>query len=464
MTSEIKVNTIKKSSGSTITIGESGDTVSIATGATSSGFGAISWVTDSIKTADFTAVAGKGYFVNTTGGVVVVTLPASPSVGDMVAIKDYAFKFGTNKITVNRNGVNLDGVATNKEFNTDGTSISLIYIDATKGWSLINDDTVQGMGEMYVAACGGNTTLTVGNYKTHVFTSPGNFVVSNGGNSSGSNTIDYLIVAGGGGGGQGGSPAYMGGAGGAGGFRISNSPTSCLSAPVMSPLSTPSGVTVSAQTYPIVVGAGGADATGSNTKGSNGSDSSGFSLTAAGGGFGAAGAGTPESGGPGGSGGGSTQGQPGGTGNTPPVSPAQGQDGGQGQPGNVNAGGGGGGAGAVGGNAPNNSVGGTGGIGSFISDDFFGPTAPSYGTAGPVSSTRYFAGGGLGSSNEPSAPGGGTGGLGGGGKGGGGGPAVAAGNGTTNTGGGGGGGSGDGGSGIGGDGGSGIVVIRYKFQ
>ena len=86
MASTIKVDTVQNQPGTniinkcgtTITIGASSDTVALATGASQSGFGqtysAVSWVTDSIKTATFTAVAGKGYFCNTTGGAFEVDL------------------------------------------------------------------------------------------------------------------------------------------------------------------------------------------------------------------------------------------------------------------------------------------------------------------------------------------------------------------------------------------------------
>ena len=90
-----------------------------------------------------------------------------------------------------------------------------------------------------------------------------------------------------------------------------------------------------------------------------------------------------------------------------------------------------------------------GGAGSFIADPFFGPTAPSYGSPGPTSSTRYFSGGGAGSPGPGGAVSGGDGG---------GGPKGTSG--TANTGGGGGANS----PGTGGTGGSGIVMIRYKFQ
>ena len=73
MTSTIKVNNIQNQCGAniinessnTITIGASGDTVSLASGASQTGFGrtgTVDWQTGSIKTATFTAVSGEGYF------------------------------------------------------------------------------------------------------------------------------------------------------------------------------------------------------------------------------------------------------------------------------------------------------------------------------------------------------------------------------------------------------------------
>ena len=86
--SKIEVNEIDKQNGSTVTIGgsgtnvvlgTSGQTVSLGTGASQSGFGrtgTVDWQTGDIKTSDFTAVANQGFFVDTNGGAVEVTLPA----------------------------------------------------------------------------------------------------------------------------------------------------------------------------------------------------------------------------------------------------------------------------------------------------------------------------------------------------------------------------------------------------
>ena len=58
------------------TLGASGDSINLASGATQSGFGregSVDWQT-SIKTATFTAVSGEGYFCNTSG---TLTLPSA---------------------------------------------------------------------------------------------------------------------------------------------------------------------------------------------------------------------------------------------------------------------------------------------------------------------------------------------------------------------------------------------------
>ena len=96
----------------TVTLGRSGGTVSLASGATQSGFGrtgTVDWDTTA-KTADFTAANGEGYFVNTAGGAVTVTLPGSPSASNIVSISDYNGTALTNAITIARNGSKIGGV------------------------------------------------------------------------------------------------------------------------------------------------------------------------------------------------------------------------------------------------------------------------------------------------------------------------------------------------------------------
>ena len=293
-----------------------------------------------------------------------MNLPSSPSAGDIVSFKDYARTFASNNLTVGRGGSNMDGTAADTVFNTEGLSATLIYADSTKGWMLINDDATSITGAAFVAATGGTIT-TSGDFKIHTFTGPGTFCVSNGGNSGGSNTVDYLVIAGGSAGGF-----DRGGGGAAGGYRESSGAASgCYS---VSPLGAcVSTLPVSAQGYPITVGAGGAVSNSGSTPLSPGSDSV-FQLLHQKGGGAAGNPGTGNTeGSPGGSGGGARDGGgAGGTGNTPPVSPAQGTDGGDGPSNQSGPGGGGGGAtqaGFDGSNNPSQPTMGDGGAGATSS-------------------------------------------------------------------------------------------------
>ena len=88
------------------------------------GLAVLSWDTTA-KTGNFTAVAGNGYFVNTTSASITVTLPSSPSAGDQVAIKDYAATAATNKIVIARNGSNINGAAANAEAEDGGACVTI---------------------------------------------------------------------------------------------------------------------------------------------------------------------------------------------------------------------------------------------------------------------------------------------------------------------------------------------------
>ena len=452
--SKIEVNTIEPQCGTTLTLGASGDTVTLATGASQSGFGragTVDWQTTP-KTGDFTGANGEGYFINTTSGTITMTLP-SASAGDIISIQDYNNTFDSNSFTIQAgSGVKINGgtAAGSLVLSTEGQGLTLIYVDSTVGWRSIESTTFNTQSEVptFITATGGTITTVCTNFKVHTFTGPGTFTVCSVGNPLGSNTVDYLVVAGGGAGG--GAAGYSGtgaGGGGAGGYRESGGTASGCYA--VSPLgSSPSPVAalpVTAQGYPITVGGGGS--VGPNcSQGGDGNNSvfSTITSTAGGGGGGAAAPNGP--GRPGGSGGGSScaPGAPNvGAGNTPPVSPPQGNPGGV-FPTGASFGSGGGGATTAGFGTP--QVGGTGATSSINAT----PTAR--------------AGGGGGGGAGPPAPiptSGGAGGAGGGGAGGN--PSGGGTPGTTNTGGGGGGGPVADGRG-GGNGGSGIVMIRYKFQ
>ena len=447
--SKIEVNTVEPQCGTTLTLGASGDTVTIPSGATISnlgtaaGFGStgeVSWNTTKITADPGNAVSGVGYFTDTSGGAFNVTLPSSPSAGNVVAVADYANTWDTNNLTIARNGSNIEGDASDFVCNTEGASITFVYVDATKGWITVNSgNSDQAFSESFVTATGGTVT-TCGNCKIHTFTSPGTFCVSSISNIPANNQVSYIVVAGGGGGGA------AGGGGGAGGFREDKSPITPYTA---SPLEGAGAISVTTTGFPITVGGGGTAGPATNLPGGRGNPSVFSTITSTGGGGGSGHSGAaptaPFPGGSGGGGGGPSV--PAGTGNTPPVSPPQGNNGGDGSgpqsPSSI--GGGGGGATAAGSSNPNAANPGGAGATSSINGT---PTARA-------------GGGGAGASNYPVAAG--AGGAGGGGAGGS--PSTSPGNaGTANTGGGGGSGGQNSGTATGGAGGSGVVIIRYKFQ
>jgi hypothetical protein len=468
--SEIKVNKITpRVACGTTQLGDSGDTITIPSGATitnagtASGFGATgetSWDTTVKTTGTFTATSGVGYFLNTTGGIITVNLPAGTA-GDSVAMADYAATWQTNNVTVSPNGSEkIGGVDSDITLSTEGQSVTLVYVDGTQGWVNVLDSTSNVRGNPFIVATGGCIT-TCGDYKIHTFLSPNTFTVTNAGAPPGSSTVDYVVVGGGASGGSAGSPRA--GGGGAGGYRESPGSASSYTA---SPLgaSPATALAVPVAPYPITVGGGGAPVSGGNNPGNNGSVSTFSTISSAGGGAGGAGSAcygcAALNGGPGGSGGGSggaanadpspIVGGTVGTGNTPVVSPAQGQDGGQGMhaPGVWAAGGGGGGASAAGGDSSTKptpgpaSVSGTGANGVTTQIPGSPLTLSGGGGANGVNTTNDSAAGGSGGGGAGNSTGVG----------------VAGG---TNTGGGGGAGPDPSGSG---QGGSGIVIIRYKYQ
>ena len=443
--SKIEVNTVEPQCGTTLTLGASGDTVQLGTGASQSGFGrtgTVDWQTTP-KTGNFTAANGEGYFVNTTSGAITMTMP-SGSAGAIVSIQDYNKTFDTNNLTISPasgekiNGGNADG---DLKISTEGQGLTFVYVDSTVGWKTVHENEFTAGGSNFIVATGGTIT-TSGNCKIHTFTGPGTFCVSTIAVCAANNQVSYMVVAGGGGTGST-TGGYGTGGGGAGGFREDKSPITPYTA---SPLEGSGPITVTATGFPITVGAGGAGGPEPAPNLGTAGGSSVFStITSTGGGN------SNTSGGSGGGGGGpgaASGTSSGGNGNTPPVSPPQGNTGGPGghSAGGVGAGGGGG-ATAVGETATTgpSAFGGDGGAGA---------------TTGINGSNTAFAGGGGGGTNKCSAPLQGLGGAGGGGNGQT--PNNCGSNGTANTGGGAGGSNGNPAPGK--TGGSGVVIIRYKFQ
>ena len=467
--SKIEVNTVEPQCGTTLTLGGSGDTVSLGSGASQTGFGrtgTVDWVTTPKVTGDspITAVTGKGYFLNTTAGTITINLPAGAA-GSIVSMADYAATWQTYNVTLTPNGTDkIGGVNADATLNTQGQSVTFVYTDSTQGWINTMDSTSNVRSSEFIEATvsGACNTLATApdcaNVKIATFVNPGTFCVSEIGACAANNLVSYTVVAGGGAGGSA-APGNTGAGGGAGGYREVKGPLTPYTASPLDGYATPANrVTVTATGYPITVGGGGTGAPADSSKGGSGNPSVFSTITSAGGGGAGSNANRPgANGGSGGGGGGGDFNQPGGTGNTPPVSPAQGMDGGNSAP-TPSAppdGGSGGGGGAteagVNGGVPG-ATSGRGGAGATTS----------------ISASPTAYAGGAGGGSYTSTTGGaaspcGTGGAGGN-------PVVGPLSnsvaGTTNRGGGGGGAGGNpsAGTGIGASGGSGIVIIRYKFQ
>ena len=228
----------------TITLPASTGTI-ITTASTSGIPNTVNWTT--VQTSSVNpAVAGTGYPMNTTSGALTVTLPASPTAGQLISIVDYAGTFATNNLTINPNGNKIVGQTSNATLSTNREAVNLVYVDSTQGWVAYSDaySTTTPIPQPY--------------------------------------TGSYVIVAGGGSAGK----DYSGG-GGAGGMVTGTTSF------------------IPGSTYTVTIGAGGTAQSTPSGAGIQGSPSSITGLTAAVGGGGGASSTSPAgSGGSGGGGGG----------------------------------------------------------------------------------------------------------------------------------------------------------------
>jgi hypothetical protein len=127
----------------TITLPAAAPTASTLVLAASDTAGTLTWQTPKSFTyvtvsSSFSAVAFGGYFVNTSGGAVTATLPASPAVGDSIRFLDAAKTFDSNTFTVGRNGNLIQGDAQDMTVTTESAAFELIWSGATFGWRIFS--------------------------------------------------------------------------------------------------------------------------------------------------------------------------------------------------------------------------------------------------------------------------------------------------------------------------------------
>jgi hypothetical protein len=91
----------------------------------------------SIVSANTTMSASTGYFVDTSAGPKTMTLPTTATLGDTIRINDLAGTFGTNNLTVARNGHKIQGTAADLIVSVNQSSFGLVYSNSTYGWKTI---------------------------------------------------------------------------------------------------------------------------------------------------------------------------------------------------------------------------------------------------------------------------------------------------------------------------------------
>jgi len=92
---------------------------------------------DILQSGNFNAEAKK-YAVDTSTAGLTMTLPATPQLGDRVYVKDFrgTFADATKGLTVNRNGQNIEGIASNIVLNTKWYAGHLTFVGGSVGWTL----------------------------------------------------------------------------------------------------------------------------------------------------------------------------------------------------------------------------------------------------------------------------------------------------------------------------------------
>lgn len=86
------------------------------------------------KTTSATLEAGDKVILDTSSASLTMTLPASPTLGDEIAIIDGWDNAATNNITIAGNGERIDGILADMIIDVDGAAFNIVYYNASRGW------------------------------------------------------------------------------------------------------------------------------------------------------------------------------------------------------------------------------------------------------------------------------------------------------------------------------------------
>jgi len=132
------------------------------------GGGGLTWIA---KTTTYTAVKNEGILANTSSASWTLTLPTSPTAGDTVGITDANGTFGTNNLTIERNGQKIQGLEENLVVDMNNASFLLIYSGTTTGWKLDTYLPNSSEGVVYGTeiTAAANLTRSGHNFKTTMY-------------------------------------------------------------------------------------------------------------------------------------------------------------------------------------------------------------------------------------------------------------------------------------------------------
>jgi hypothetical protein len=96
------------------------------------------WVfVDSAFTPNVGATAGVGHIIDTTTAPATVILPASPVVGDILAVAPGEPTWDVNPITIQGNGHLIQNQPADVVVDTLGIAYDLVYVGASYGWFIV---------------------------------------------------------------------------------------------------------------------------------------------------------------------------------------------------------------------------------------------------------------------------------------------------------------------------------------